>query len=238
MAAQQDGFLREVDEALREDQMVGAFKRYGKPVGLGILAGLVALGGYLYWDHSQKQAAGERSERMILAMEKAGSGPASAAASLAEFDALAKDGSDGSKAAAALTAAGIRQQEGKTDEAAKAFAAIAADGGAPQPYRDLATLREVSLRFDTMQPQQVIDRLKPLAVPGNAWFGSAGELVGLAYLKQGKPDLAGPLFGAVAKDKTVPESLRARARLLASQLGVDGGDTPDAASAATAQPAQ
>jgi hypothetical protein len=226
MAAQQDGFLREVDEALREDQMVGALKRYGRPVGLTIMAALLGLGGYLYWDHQQKQAAGERSERAILAMEKAAAGPASAGDALKDFDALARDGSDGSKAAAALTAAAIRQQQGKTDEAARAYAAIAADTGAPQPYRDLASVRDVAMRFDTMQPQQVIDRLKPLAVPGNAWFGSAGEMVGLAYLKQGKPDLAGPLFAAVAKDKTVPDSLRARARLLAGQLGFDAGDTP------------
>jgi len=67
----------------------------------------------------------------------------------------------------------------------------------------------------------VVARLKPLAVPGNAWFGSAGELVGAAYLKQGRPELAGPLFAQIAKDKTVPETLRARARQLAGVLGVD-----------------
>lgn len=61
MAAQQDGFLREVDEALREDQMVGAMKRYGKVVGAAIAVGLLGLAGYLYWDHSQKAASAERS---------------------------------------------------------------------------------------------------------------------------------------------------------------------------------
>ncbi|MFM5885098.1 MAG: tetratricopeptide repeat protein [Novosphingobium sp.] len=225
-AAQQDGFLREVDEALREDQLVGALKRYGRIVGTAIVVGLIGLAGYLFWDHNQKQAAGERSERMILALEKAQAGPSSADASLKEFDALAKDGSAGSKAAAALTAAALRQQQGKTDEAAKAYAAVAADSAVPQPYRDLATLRDVAMRFDALPPQQVVDRLKPLAVPGNAWFGTAGELAGLAYLKQGKPDQAGPLFAAVAKDKAVPQSLRARASLLAGQLGYD---VPEAA---------
>lgn len=235
LAAQQDGFLREVDEALREDQLVGAFKRHGKTVGSVIAVGLLALGGYLFWDHSQKQAAGARSERMVLALESSAAGPSSAEASLKDFDALAKEGSDGSKAAAALEAAAIRQQLGKTDEAAKAYAAIASDSGAPQPYRDLATLRDVAMRFDTMQPQQVIDRLKPYAVPGNAWFGSAGELVGLAYLKQGKPDLAGPLFAAIAKDKSVPQSLRARATLIAGQLGYEADNSPSLASQAPAQ---
>lgn len=238
LAAQQDGFLREVDEALREDQMVSVLTRFGKPIGLGIAAGLLGLAGYLYWDHSTKQAAGERSEKTVLALEKVTAGPTSAEAAAKELDVLAKDGSDGSKAAAAMLAAGLKQQQGKTEEAAKAFAAIAADSGVPQPYRDLATIRETTIRFDAMPPQQVVDRLKPLAVPGNAWFGSAGELVGMAYLKLGKPDLAGPMFAAVAKDKGVPKSLQARARLIAGQLGADPGEDPDKPAEPGAAPAQ
>ena len=67
----------------------------------------------------------------------------------------------------------------------------------------------------------MVDRLKPLATPGNPWFGSAGELVAMAYLKQGKKDLAGPLFAAIAKDEDVPQSLRSRTRQLAGLLGYD-----------------
>jgi hypothetical protein len=238
MSAQQDGFLREVDEALREDQMVGALQRYGKPLGLALAAGLLGLGGYLYWDHSVKQAAAERSEKTVLALETLTAGPTSADAAAKDLAALAKDGSDGSKAAAAMLVAAVKQQQGKGDEAAKAFAAIAADTAVPQPYRDLAAIRDVAIRFDTMPPQQVIDRLKPLAVPGNAWFGSAGEMVGMAYLKAGKPDQAGPLFAAMAKDKGVPKSLRARARLIAGQLGADPGEDPDQTPNSGAAPAQ
>ena len=226
-AAQQDGFLREVDEALREDQMASALKRFGLPVAAAIVVGLLGLGGYLYWDHAAKRKAADSSEKTILALEKFTGGSADGA--ITDLSALAKDGSDGSKTAAALLIAGMKQQQGKMDEAAKAFAAVAADAAAPQPYRDLATVREMAIRFDAANPQQVIDRLKPLAVPGNAWFGSAGEMVGLAYLKQGRPDLAGPLFAAVGKDKGVPETLRARARLVAGQLGFDPGEAPTVA---------
>lgn len=238
LAAQQDGFLREVDEALREDQMVSVLTRFGKPIALGIAVGLLGLAGYLYWDHSTKAAAGERSEKTVLALEQVTAGPTSAETAAKELEALAKDGTDGSKAAAAMLAAGLKQQQGKTEEAAKAFASIAADSGVPQPYRDLATIRETTIRFDALPPQQVVDRLKPLAVPGNAWFGSAGELVGMAYLKQGKADLAGPMFAAVAKDKGVPKSLQARARLLAGQLGADPGEDPDKPAENGAAPAQ
>ena len=94
----------------------------------------------------------------------------------------------------------------------------------PKPFRDLATVREVSIRYDTMKPDDVIAKLKPLAVPGTPFFGSAGELLGMAYLDAGKPELAGPLFAQIGNDKNVPDSLRKRARQVASGLGYDGGD--------------
>jgi len=71
-------------------------------------------------------------------------------------------------------------------------------------------------------------------VPGNAWFGSAGELVGMAYLKMGKPDQAGPLFAAIGKNTEVPSTLRTRMRQVAGQLGYDAG-SDDVASLVTAQ---
>jgi hypothetical protein len=231
-AAEQDVFLREVDEALRKDQALGVAKRYGLAIGVAAGAGLLALAGYLYWESSTRQAAAERSERFMIALDRLDAGSDSAASQ--ELAPLANEGTGGSKAAAAMMRAGIAQKQGKTDEAFKAYAAVAADSNVPQPFRDLATLREVAARFDVMAPQQVIDRLKPLAVPGNAWFGSAGEMLGMAYLKQGKPELAGPLFAAIAKDKGVPETLRSRGRQMAGQLGVDTIDDADKAAGAAA----
>jgi hypothetical protein len=130
--------------------------------------------------------------------------------------------------------AGIAMEQGRKAEAAKLYAAVAADGAMPQPYRDLATIRQVAIDFDTLPPATVIARLKPLAIPGNAWFGSAGELVAAAYLKQGKPELAGPLFAQIAKDPKVPETLRTRTRQMSGLLGVDA--IVDASSAASNSP--
>ena len=79
-------------------------------------------------------------------------------------------------------------------------------------YRDLALIRQTTIEFDALKPQQVVDRLKPLAVEGAPWFGSAGELVAIAYMKMCKPELAGPMFAAMAKDENVPQSIRSRAR--------------------------
>ncbi len=78
-----------------------------------------------------------------------------------------------------------------------------------------------ALEFDTLPPQAVVDRLKGLAVAGNPWFGSAGEMVAISYLKLNKPQQAGALFAAMAKDKKLPDTLRSRATQMAGSLGVD-----------------
>lgn len=239
-AAQQDGFLREVDEALREEQMVGMVKRFAKPVGGVIAVLLLAVGGYWAWDYSVKSDAAKRSEAAVLAFDKLEAGQLDAA--VRDLEPLLKDGSPASRAAAAMNLAAIALAQGKEDEAAKKFAAIAADASAPKPFRDLAAIREVTIRYDTMNSEDVIAKMKPLAVPGSAFFGSAGELLGMAYLDQGKPELAGPLFAQIGKDKTVPQTLRGRAKQMSSSLGYDGGvdipsEAPPAAGAAAAAPA-
>lgn len=226
-AAQHDVLLREVDDALRQDEMAGFFKRYGLPLGVAIAAGLMGLGGFLWWQHSHQEDAGERGEQFTIALDRAEAGQVAEADKM--LATVAADSGIGSASAAKLMRGGIAAQQGKTDAAAKLFAEVAADADAPKPFRDLATIREVALRFDALPPQQVIDRLKPLAVAGNPWFGSAGEMVGMAYMKQGRNDLAGPLFAAIAKDKDVPEALRRRMRQLAGLLGVDAIEDPEKA---------
>ena len=72
-----------------------------------------------------------------------------------------------------------------------------------------------------MKPDEVVAKLKPLAVAGKPFFGSAGEMTAIAYLQMNKTREAGALFAALAKDEGVPESIRSRAVQLAGVLGVD-----------------
>ena len=137
----------------------------------------------------------------------------------------------GYRAMALLSKAAMAAQKGDIKTAAKLYGDIAANEELAQPYRDLGTIRQVALSFDTLAPQQVVDRLKPLAIEGNPWFGSAGEMTAIAYMKMRKHDLAGPIFAAIAKDGKAPETLRSRARQMAGLLGVDAVETESGATA-------
>lgn len=224
-ARQQEALLREVDDALREDQFAVAAQRYGKPVGALIVIALALFGGYLWWSNHQEAKLKTNSEAIVKGLDQLDAGNLDTADKA--FAPLTDSGSIGAQTVAKLVEAGIAAQQGKTDAAVKTYTEVAADPSTPGPYRDLATVREIALNYDKMKPAEVVKRLKPLAQPGKPFFGSAGELLGEAYLDQGRKDLAGPLFAAISKDKKVPESLRSRSRQMAGVLGVDAIEDVD-----------
>ena len=224
-ARQQEALLREVDDAVREDQFALAVQRYGKPAGALVILGLAGFASWLWWSDHREAGLETGSEQVVKALDQLEAGNFDTAGK--SFASIAKSGSAGAQVIARLTKAGIASQRGETDAAAKIYAGVAADASAPQPYRDLATVREIALTYDKLKPDRVIERLKPLAIPGKPFFGSAGELLGAAYLDQGRQDQAGPLFAAISKDKDVPQSLRSRARQLAGAMGVDAIDDVD-----------
>ncbi|WP_085810251.1 tetratricopeptide repeat protein [Sphingomonas sp. TZW2008] len=214
-----EAFLREVDEELRKDQAAALWRRWGRAIAIAIVAGLALLAGYLFWQHQRREAAGREGEQMQLVWDDL-SAERTAKATPA-LTRLAASKRDGYRAVALFTQADLLLRNDDLKGAAAKFGAIAADDSLDASFRELATVRQTNAEFDTLPPEQVIARLRAIAVPENAYFGSAGELVALAYLKQGKRDLAGKLFGQIAQSDRVPPSLRQRAVQMAGVLGVD-----------------
>jgi len=212
-------FYREVDEELRRDRMLSLWQRYGKLVIAGIILFLVLLGAGIWWHGHRQETAGAHGEQLLSAFDDIGVGKKAAAKT--KLEALSTDSAPGYRAAALFTKADLSIEGNDLKGAAALFHQAAGDTSLPQPYRDLATIRATALEMDTLKPQAVIDRLKPLAVAGSPFFGSAGEMVAISYMKLNKPQEAGRLFAAIAKDRKVPESIRARAGQMAGSLGVD-----------------
>lgn len=214
-----DTFLREVDENLRRDQVQDFFKRNGKWIALAVVLFLGAVGGWIYWQERKNQQSAEQSEQLHKVLTDIASGQRQTVPQ--RLDALERSHSDIVKASAILTDAALALDSNNRTEAITKYRELANDDDMAQIYRDVATIRVTTLEFDTLKPEEVIARLEPLAKSGNPWFGSAGELTALAYLKQGKKAEAGKLFAAIAADPQVPSSIRTRAVQVAGTLGVD-----------------
>lgn len=214
--ADNEAFLREVDENLRRDQMVGLARRWGRAAIALVIVALVALALFLWWQSHRSKAAGLEAETLSTVLDDSQIGRATP--NDPRLAALGGSSRDGYRALSAMTAAALAIRTNPID-AAKRYEAIASDSDQPQPVRDLAMIRATTLRYDSLPPQQVVDRLKALVVPGGPWFGSAGELTATAYLKMNRRNLAAPLLLSIARDESVPPSIRGRAGSMATALG-------------------
>lgn len=225
-----DALLREVDEAVRQDDMASFWLKYGRILLIAIVLGLAAFGGWLYWQHHGITTAEKNSEQFATLLKGAGSGTIDQPL----YDSIVKDGGTAYRTEAALVKAALAAGKNETKTAIADYDAILKDADALPPMKEAALIRKTTLAFDTMKPEDVVSTLQSLAAPDGPWFGSAGELTALAYLKMGKRAEAAKLFANIAKADQVPESLRLRAGQMASALGAT--PTPEATPATGAPP--
>jgi hypothetical protein len=214
-----EAFYREVDEELRKERLSSIWKRYGILLILVVLLVLAAIAGTIWWKNHREAQRSEQSQTLLDAFGDLQANRMQEAQP--RLDGLIEDGAPGHRAAALLTKAAIALQENKDAEAIQIFARVAGDGDLPEPYRELALIRQTAVEYDRLEPGVVIERLQPLAQPGNPWFGTAGEMVAVAHLKANRPQQAGPIFAAIAKDPQVPDTIRSRAVQMAGALGID-----------------
>lgn len=214
-----DTFVREVDENLRRDRIRDFFRENGAWLVFALILFLAACGGIIWYQQHREDRAAEHVEQLAQIYKDIGTGNTAKAPQ--QLDDLSNSSSKAVRASAMFTRAALALQQNDQKLAISTYKTIADDSSFPDAYRNAALIRQTALEFDQLQPQDVISRLQPLTKAGDPWFGSAGEMTALALIKQGKNKEAGQLFAAIAKDKTVPDSIRNRAVQISGTLGVD-----------------
>ena len=214
-----DTFVKEVDENLRRDRLRDFFKKNGSWLIAGLILFLAACGAFIWYQQYRQQRAEAQVEQLAEIYKAIGVG--NTAKVPQQLDELSTSGSKAVRASALFTRAAFAIQQNDTKLAIATYKKVRDDSSLPDAYRDAALIRETALEFDQLDPQQVIAQLAPLAKAGNPWFGSAGEMTALALIKAGKSKQAGQLFATLAKDKSVPESIRNRSIQISGSLGAD-----------------
>lgn len=225
-AAQDEALLREVDDAVRTDQYRDIWTNYGRYIVGVVVLGLVAFAAILFFTGQSEGDREAESENLVTALDKLEAGNVDQADE--ELAPLAEDGEGGAQAQAQMLRGGIALEQGRNEDAVALFEQVAANGDVPEPIRDLAELRAVVAAYDTLEPAEAVRRLTPLAQEGEPYYGSAAEMLAMAHLDAGDRKKAGDLFAKIAKDDEVPDTIRGRARQMASVLGIDAvGDVDE-----------
>ena len=144
----QDAFLREVDEELRRDQVGQLWRRYGALAVAILVLGLAALGGWLWWQADQHKKAGQDGELLTQAITDLSQGKETGVQ--AKLDTLSASPREAYRAAAKLTKAAVVGEKGDVKAAVVQYKLVADDPAYPQPFRDLARVRQTALEFDDL----------------------------------------------------------------------------------------
>ncbi len=212
-----DEFIREVDEAVRQDRWLQLARQYGVYLIAGALA--IVLGtavgvGWRTWQQNQRLEEARRFAAAEQLLRQDHPGEASKA-----FLALAKDADSGYGIIARLRAAEAQAKAGGGEGAEQALSSLSDDRQAAPEYRRLGDLLAVQRDFDTADPAALTGRLAALTEAGAPWRYSALELEALAQLRAGQTDAARRTLGDLLKDPATPPDLARRAAELLASLG-------------------
>lgn len=202
--------FREVDEEVRQEQIITFLKRFGRAIIAVVVAAIAALAGYNYW---QSQLQGEReaeSEQFEAAVGLMADGEVAAAAD--QFAALEDEtGRQGYGMLAGFRRADALAQSGDINGAVAAYDAIAADSGVEGFYRDLSRISAANLLVDTASPEEIDERLISLSGEDSNHRFSALELRATAHFRARDIDTARALFEQVSEEAPVTSGARLRA---------------------------
>jgi hypothetical protein len=220
-----DSFLREVDEAVRQEQYKKLWDKYGLYVlalAVLVVAGVAAYKGWTYWQERKAQEAGADFTQALTLED--GADPVKAQKA---FESLIKEGPEGYRVLSWFQLAAAEAKAGKTDKAVAAYDALATDASVDQILQDLATVQAAMLRLKSADYAEMERRVKGLINSNSPWRFSARELLGLLAYQHNDMDAAEKQFTALLGDPATPPNMRDRANVMLALIA--GGPPPASA---------
>lgn len=207
-----NSFIREVDEAVRQERYKALWDKFGVYViglALALIVGAAAYNIWKYLKDSEAETAGDAFSA-ALALKNSNEQEKATEA----FDALVKDGPSGYAILSRFQLASSQAKAGETDKAVASYDALAKDRKVDPILKGLATLQAATLRLDDADYAEMQKRLDTLANGKSAWRSSAQELLGLSAYQNGDLKAAEDQFSALLVDAGTPRNMRDRANVM------------------------
>lgn len=208
-----DGFIEEVTEELRRDQMMAKLKRYGW---IAVLAVLLVVGGAAFSEYRKAQVRAQAEglgDAVLAALDNQDAGERAAA--MAAID----GGSARVDAVLAMLTASEQLSADDLDGAVQSLNAVALSSEVPEVYRQIASFKALTLQAETMDADTRKQGFEALAGAGGALRLLAQEQLALIAIQQGDTEGAIATYQAVLSDAGVTPDLQQRALQVIVALG-------------------
>jgi hypothetical protein len=208
-----DGFIEEVTEELRRDQMLAKLKRYGW---IAVLAVLLIVGGAAYSEYRKSQVRAQAQALGDAMMGALGLDQAAARASALE----AVEVSDPQAAAVlALLTASEQLAADNIDGAVSNLNAVAISGDIPLVYRQIAQFKALTLQAKTMDASERKQGFEALEAAGGSLRLMAQEQLALIAIQEGDTEGAIATYQGILSDAQVTPDLQQRSLQVIVALG-------------------
>jgi len=215
--------FREVDEDIRQEKYRRLWDRFGPlviAVAVLIVVGTGGYRGWLYWQESQAQQAGDTFLEAVSLSD---------AGNYEEADRLfaeLQDAAGGYPALSRMRIATDLANSGKINEAVDEFDALSRDSAVAEPLREIAALRAAFLAVDSQDYSAIADRVEGLTGADNPFRAGAREVLALSAWKAGDIETARRWIAELDADQETPSDVSRRVGLLNDVIRARHGEAP------------
>jgi hypothetical protein len=211
-----ESFVQEVDQRVREEQLIQAAKRYGPWVGGLIVLVLIAVGGWQIWNDQQLRSQRAEAQAFAAVQQMAVQGNLDGAK--AAFERLTARGSNAYRVMARMEIAAILETQGDLEGAVHNFD-LAAAAAADPVMKESAQLRAAYIAAETQDFEALQARLQPLLQSHSRVSYLARELLAIQAWRMGHTQLARDTAEDITLAFDAPEGVRQRAQIILSLVG-------------------
>jgi hypothetical protein len=212
--AQFDGFMNEIEDDLREEELKKLWAKYGNFIIAAVVAIVVGVFGWQFWRQSVADKRIAVARQYEAASKLLQDGKMDEA--LTVYAAVAGEKGEGYAALAQLQKASIAIEKNDRAGALAAYRALSEDASADPLFRDLAVVLRALHGLDSENPLELEAALQPLLDPANPFAFSATELTAVLAHRQGDTARALQLVEGLMADSEAPQGIRQRAQELSA----------------------
>lgn len=215
-AAEQEAFIREVTEEVKNDNLKQMWEKYGLYIILLVvlaITGAVSFEGFKSWRRTQSETWSD-TYAYALNLENQGKYDES----LEVLEQMEKTGGNIYSDIARLQTANILLEQGKNDEAVKILEEISADKSINKKLRDVSIIKLASYKLDNAPREEIDALLQPLIKENGSWTNIAKEMTAMAAIRDGKIDEAQAIYSEILNTPNLPDGLKMRVQDMLSVL--------------------
>ena len=215
-ADEQEAFIREVTEEVKNDNLKQMWEKYGIYIILLVvlaIVGAVSFESFKSWRQAKSETWSD-TYAYALNLENQGKYDES----LKVLEQMEKTGGNIYSDIARLQTSNILFEQGKNEEAIKVLEEIAADKSINKKLRDVSAVKLASYKLDNAPREEIDALLQPLIRENGRWANIAKEMTAMAAIRDGNIEEAQVLYNEILNTPNLPDGLKMRVQDMLSVL--------------------